>query len=107
MIRRFSPLRSFCLALALVLPVLGAPTSADAQSCLSAGQMRSAISSGQIVPLSTIRSAVRAQGYSELGSASVCSSGGRLVYTVVASNASGASARITLDATSGSVLSVR
>ena len=115
MIRKSPPfwlarLRLTGLALALALAVfgtLGAPAPAGAQSCLSAGQMRSAISSGQIGPLSTIRAAVRSRGYTELGSASVCQSGGRLVYTVVASSASGASARITLDARSGAILQVR
>lgn len=76
-----------------------------AQSCLSASQTRQVISNGEIVPLSSVRSAVRARGYNEVSSANVCQSGGIYVYTVIASTASGASARITVDGATGAILS--
>lgn len=93
------------LALTPVASVLTPVTPALAQSCLSASQTRNAIYSGEVISLSRVSSAVRARGYSEISSANICQSGGRYVYTVIASTASGASARITVDAATGSILS--
>jgi uncharacterized membrane protein YkoI len=95
------------MALTPALGVLPSTQSSLAQSCLSAGQTRQAISNGQIVPLARVTAAVRAQGYTEISSANVCQSGGQYVYTVIASTANGASARITVDGASGSILSVQ
>lgn len=95
------------MALTPALTVLPPIEPSSAQSCLSAAQMRQVISNGEIVPLSTVRSAVRARGYNEISSANVCQSGGRYVYSVIASTAYGASARITVDGASGSILSVQ
>lgn len=93
------------LALTPVASVLTPIVPASAQSCLSASQTRNAIYSGDVISLSRVSSAVRARGYNEISSANICQSGGRYVYTVIASTASGASARITLDAATGSILS--
>ena len=94
--------------LALVLGFgsgLSNPMPAEAQSCLSAAQTRSAIASGQVVRLSVITSAARSAGFSQIGSAAVCGSPGNYVYSVVASSANGSSARLTFDARSGALLS--
>lgn len=93
------------LALTLVVTVVSPITPSSAQSCLSASQTRQAISNGDVISLSRVTSAVRARGYSEVSSANVCQSGGRYVYTVIASTSSGASARITVDGATGSILS--
>lgn len=95
------------LAMVPLVSVLPPVTTAMAQSCLSASQTRQAISNGEVVSLGRVTSAVRARGYSEISSANVCQSGGRYVYTVIASTASGASARITVDGATGSILSVQ
>ncbi len=78
-----------------------------AQSCLSAADTRSAIAAGQIVRFSQIASVANANGYSQLGSASVCGSPGNYVYVVVASTPRGDSARLTFNAISGALLSAR
>lgn len=100
-------MQCFVLATLMVLTfaMLLGPTIGQAQSCLSSAQTRQAIADGQIISLAQIQSAVRSRGYSELGSAQVCSSGGRLVYTVLANTSAGNSARLVLDAASGQVLS--
>ncbi len=102
------PMLSRLMAAALVVAamIVGA-TSPQAQSCLSASQTRSAIASGEVVRLSVITAAARSAGYSQVGSAAVCGSPGNYVYSVVASNASGGSARLTFDARSGALLSRR
>ena len=84
---------------------LVAAVPAQAQSCLSASQTRTAIASGAVVPLSTITAAARANGFTQIGSAAVCGSPGSYVYSVVASSANGSSARLTFDAASGALLS--
>jgi hypothetical protein len=101
-----SPLLSRLIAASLVAAamIVGA-TSPQAQSCLSASQTRSAIASGEVVRLSVITSAARSAGFSQIGSAAVCGSPGNYVYSVVASSASGSSARLTFDARSGALLS--
>lgn len=106
LLSRRAVLSSFAaIALIPVVTVLSPVKSSLAQSCLSASQTRQVISNGEIVSLSSVRSAVRARGYNEISSANVCQSGGRYVYTVIASTASGASARITVDGVTGSILS--
>ncbi|MFK7791753.1 MAG: hypothetical protein AB8B88_03680 [Devosiaceae bacterium] len=87
----------------LAFPMLALP--ATAQSCLSASQTRSAIASGEVVQLSRITAAARSNGYSQIGSASVCGSPGSYVYVVVASTSNGSSARLTFNAASGALLS--
>lgn len=105
--RRVAPSLLTALALTPVLAILPPHSATLAQSCLSAAQTRQAISDGQIVPLARVTSAVRARGYEEISSANVCQSGGRYVYTVIASTAYGASARITVDGATGSILSAQ
>lgn len=99
--KRFAAL---CVAL-LILAVSLVPS--QAQSCLSAAQTRSAIAAGEIVSLSTISAVARSNGYSQVGSASVCGSPGRYAYVVVASRSDGASARLTFNASNGALLSAR
>ena len=109
--RRFSLPATLALGLLAATAAFGAGVAisppAQAQSCLSAAATRSAIAGGQVLPLAAISDAVRARGYAELASASLCERAGGFVYTVVAIQASGASARLTVDAASGAILSER
>lgn len=110
---RLRPLAPLALGMVLSFGALaGVPygigvaiSPALAQGCLSAGETRQAIANGQILQLAQIRSIVAARGYREISSASVCFLQGRLLYSVVATGAQGASARILLDAASGTIVS--
>ena len=104
--RRAFPARVSALTV-LLLALLAAAPTAQAQGCLSAAETRAAIASNQILSLSAIASIVRARGYSQVGSASVCGSPGSYVYTVVAIAPNGTSGRLTVDAASGAVLAER
>ena len=96
---------AFGILLLAALAVSFAPASAQAQSCLSAAQTRTAIASGEIVQLSQIVAAAQARGYTQIGSALVCGSQGAYLYEVVASAANGRSARLTFNAASGALVS--
>ena len=91
----------------LLLAMLAGPSAVQAQGCLSAAETRQVIASNQILSLSAVSSIVRARGYSQVGSASVCGSPGSYVYNVVAIAPNGTSGRLTVDAASGAVLAER
>ena len=89
------------------LPGITVSPPAQAQSCLSAAETRQVIASGQVLPLAAIADIVRARGSVEIASVSLCTGGGAPAYAVVAVRGSGASARLTVDAVGGAVLSER
>jgi hypothetical protein len=79
-------------------------TSAAAQGCLSAGDARAAVQSGDVVPLSRVLGKIRAAGGGEvLPTPQLCNVGGRLVYMVNVLTSSGAIKRLTVDARSGNI----
>ncbi len=96
-------------SLALMLALFAAdPTgqmtgTANAQACLSQGDVRQAVASGQAVPLSGLLGQIRAAvGGDILPSPQLCNVGGRLVYIVnVLSN--GQVTRVQVDAQTGRV----
>jgi hypothetical protein len=87
------------LALSLVLFGPGAIGSAWAQNCLSQGDARQAVASGEAVSLSQIRGGIPG----EVVSAQLCRSGGGLVYIVSVLGNGGEVKRLKVDARSGAV----
>ena len=104
MVRRLLPTLIVGLALlGLGPPGLGA--SAYAQGCLSAGDARAAVASGQVVPLSRILGQLRqAAGGEILPGPQLCKLGGQFVYFVNVLSPDGAVKRLTVDAASGNIL---
>jgi hypothetical protein len=105
MVRRILPAVILASALiALAFPGVG--TAAPyGEGCLSAGDARAAVQSGQIVALSQILGAIRAAAGGEvLPSPQLCNMGGRLVYLVNVLSRGGAVKRLTVDAQSGAIL---
>jgi hypothetical protein len=95
------------IALAAVVSVssFGPASSAFADGCLSPGEARAAAQSGQIVPLSRIVGQIRAAANGEiLPPPQLCNVGGRYVYLVNVLTRGGQVTRLTVDASSGSIL---
>jgi hypothetical protein len=83
----------------------GPASSAYADGCLSPGEARAAAQSGQIVPLSRIIGQIRAAANGEiLPPPQLCNVGGRYVYLVNVLTRGGQVTRLTVDASSGSIL---
>jgi hypothetical protein len=77
---------------------------AAAQGCLSAGDARAAVQSGDVVPLSRVLGQIRAAGGGEvLPTPQLCNIGGRLVYMVNVLTRTGAIKRLVVDARSGNI----
>ena len=83
---------------ALVL-LLATALPAGADGCLSQGEARQAVQSGQAVSLSRLRGGIPG----EVLSAQLCRSGGALVYVVSVLGDGGQVRRLTVDAMSGAV----
>jgi hypothetical protein len=103
--------RSVLSAILLGLAVLGVGTigsggpPAYAQGCVSAGEARSYVQSGDVVPLSQVLSAIRsAAGGEILPPPRLCNVGGRLVYLVNVLSRGGEVRRLTVDARSGNIV---
>jgi len=80
----------------------GGAEIARAQGCLSQGEARSAVASGQAAPLSAFVGGLRSSG--DVVSSQLCDRGGRLVYVVNVVNGNGQVSRVTIDARSGAKL---
>ncbi len=104
MLRRLSAV--FALAATLSVAGLFAPEiSAFAQGCLSSRDARSAVQTGQAVPLSKALKQIKAATGGEiLPTPQLCNSGGQLVYIVKVLKPDGQVMTLTVDAASGSVL---
>ncbi|MCX5493093.1 hypothetical protein OSH11_00085 [Kaistia dalseonensis] len=87
------------LATALVLAGLGGIDTARAQGCLSQGEARQAVQSGEAVSLSQIRGGIPG----EVVSAQLCRAGGGLVYVVSVLGHDGGVKRLQVDARSGAI----
>jgi len=95
---------SFWLASAFAFAMLTAePAEAENSRCLNKEQQRAAIASGKAVRLGVAVKAVRRRG--EVVSARLCEGGKGLVYMLTVLARDGKVTRVTVDATSGSVLS--
>jgi len=89
----------------LVAALLGPAPAARAQGCLSAAEARSAVQSGQALPLSRMLKTIRQTvGGEILPPPQLCDAGGRLVYHVNVLGRDGQVTQITVDAASGSIL---
>jgi uncharacterized membrane protein YkoI len=92
------------LGSAITLAVLAAgPAEADDTRCLNKEQQRAAIASGKAVRLGVALRAVKRRG--EVVRARLCEGGKGLVYMLTVLARDGKVVRVTVDATSGSVLS--
>jgi uncharacterized membrane protein YkoI len=79
------------------------PAEAEDRRCLNKEQQRAAIATGKAVRLGVAVKAVRRRG--EVVSARLCEGGKGLVYMLTVLARDGKVTRVTVDATSGSVLS--
>jgi hypothetical protein len=96
----FSALAAFVL----VNP-FGLTPNAYADGCLSPGEARAVAQSGQIVPLSRVIGQIRAAANGEiLPPPQLCNVNGRYVYFVNVLTRDGQVTRLTVDASSGSIL---
>jgi uncharacterized membrane protein YkoI len=95
---------SLWLTSAFAFAMLAAePAEAESSRCLNKEQQRAAIASGKAVGLGVAVKAVRRRG--EVVSARLCEGGKGLVYMLTVLARDGKVTRVTVDATSGSVLS--
>jgi len=85
---------TWALAAALVAAAFVMPASA---ACLSGGQARQAVNSGQALRAGAIRGIINA----EIIGMKLCRAGGRLVYRVTVLKRNGKVGRIVIDAASG------
>src|SRR5215472_590778 len=91
------------LTSAVTLAVLAAgPTEGEALHCLNKEQQRAAIASGKAVHLGVALKAVKRRG--EVVRARLCEGGKGLVYLLTVLARDGKVTRVTIDATSGSVM---
>jgi len=91
------------LASALIVTMLAAePAQAQGTHCLTKEQQRAAIASGKAVALGQALKAVKRRG--EVVRARLCEGGKGLVYMLTVLARDGKVTRVTVDATSGSVL---
>ncbi|MCR4282765.1 MAG: hypothetical protein NUV72_07035 [Bauldia sp.] len=67
---------------ALAFSAAAAPGAASADGCLSQGELRAAVESGQAIPLKSVLAQIRATGGEIQGIPALCNIGGRLVYMV-------------------------
>ncbi len=103
MFRRILSIAAFGLALMLSAP-LGFASVAEA-GCLSASEARAAVQSGQVIPLSRVLKQIRkAAGGEILPPPQLCDVGGQYVYLVNVLSRDGQVTRLTVDASSGSIL---
>jgi uncharacterized membrane protein YkoI len=88
---------------ALAIAVMAAdPAAAAERPCLNKEQQRAAIASGKAVRLAVAVRAVKRRG--EVVRARLCEGGKGLVYMLTVLSRDGKVVRVTVDATSGSVL---
>lgn len=93
------------LAALLLVSPFGLASSALADGCLSPGEARAVAQSGEIMPLSRVIGQIRAAANGEiLPPPQLCNIGGRLVYLVNVLTRDGQVTRLTVDASSGSIL---
>ena len=96
---------AFLLALA---PDLIVPAGAETRMrCLTRDQQRVAIAERRAVPLATVRRTVRTRLPGELVGARLCQEPGRLIYLLTVLPRDGKVRRVTIDARSGAVISIR
>jgi uncharacterized membrane protein YkoI len=97
---------------AFVLLALGPDLTAPAQAeqrlrCLSRDQQRVAIKERRAVPLATVRRALRGRVPGELVRARLCLESKRLIYLLTVLPRDGKVRRVTIEARSGAIISVR
>ncbi len=96
------------LLLGMALLTTGLTTTdmtAQAAGCLSAGEARAAVQSGQVMALSRMLGQIRASAGGEiLPPPKLCERGGRLVYMVNVLSPKGKVKKLTVDAANGRIL---
>jgi len=91
--------KPFAKVLFFVLCLAASAAPAWAEGCLSQGEARQAVQSGEAVSLSQLRAGIPG----EVLSAQLCRSGGGLVYVVSVLGEGGEVKRLQVDARSGAV----
>jgi uncharacterized membrane protein YkoI len=111
---RTSAILALSAALALVVPAPEHATADEQVACLSKSDQRTAISSGQAVPLAvamhsvrSVRTAKRSHGSREVIKARLCREAKGLVYVLTVLSGDGKVTHTSVDATSGKVVDVR
>ena len=107
-----SALRLVLIALALLVLAPDFVASASAETrllrCLTRDQQRIAIAERRALPLATVRRALRKRLPGELVSARLCQEqGGRLIYLLTVLPRDGKVRRVTIDARTGAIISIR
>jgi hypothetical protein len=89
----------------LIAGVTGPDGNARAAGCLSSGEARAAVQSGQALPLSQMLGRIRSAAGGEIvPPPQLCNQGGHLVYIVNILSSGGKVTKLTVDARSGSIL---
>ena len=96
--RPFPPIAAVVLLAATVLSAAGAGPAAAA--CLSSGEARQAVASGEAQRLGSVVGAVDG----DIVNAELCESGGRLVYRLAVMREGGEVVTVVVDAQTGEVL---
>ena len=96
-------IRSFAV-LPLVFALQGPAPAQEHSSCLSRPEQRAAIQEGRAIPLAVAKRMLRQRLPGELLRARLCPGSGRLVYLLTVLTHDGKVRRVTVDATSGTVI---
>lgn len=95
------------LAALLVAGALGMDASAAGAACVGLGQARALVQAGTIVPLMSALGAARGATKGEMIAGSLCGSTGNYRYVVTFLRTDGRVVRVTIDARTGEVVSVK
>jgi len=82
----------------------GPAPAQEHSSCLSRAEQRAAIEGGRAIPLAVAKRMLRQRLPGELLRARLCPAAGRLVYLLTVLTHDGKVRRVTVDATSGTVI---
>ena len=103
---RTAKLKKALLILGLAAGLLAlAPSHEALAACLSAGQARAVIASGQVLPLSSIASTLRRHYSVDVIDGQLCAEGRGYVYRLTVLGPGGRVRRVTVNASNGQVLS--
>ncbi len=96
------------LTLLVLAPLAAVPADAESRTrCLTRDQQRTALTERRAVPLAAAQKAARARVSGEIVRARLCQEPERLIYRLTVLPRDGKVRRVTVDAKSGAVVSVR
>jgi uncharacterized membrane protein YkoI len=94
-------------SLALVPEAIHPAGAETRMRCLTREQQRITISERRAVPLAAVRRALRSRLPGELVGARLCQEGARLIYLLTVLPRDGKVRRVTIDARSGAIITIR